>query len=118
MRSSSRLSRRRKAPEDWRTPGRKRASVYYVAQAFQSRVFHDKLATGKSPEPADRNVCATWKMETLQGESWRVRCSARSGSAAAVAGESLQAPKARVPDKCETVSHFCPRNWGRPGGMA
>src|SRR6185437_13097754 len=72
---------------------------------FQSRVFHDKLATGKSPEPVDRNVCATWKMETLQGESWRVRCSARSGSAAAVAGESLQAPKARVPDKCETVSH-------------
>ena len=41
------------------------ASVYYVARAFHSRVFHDKLATGKSPEPADKNVCAACKMEPL-----------------------------------------------------
>src|SRR6185312_2446419 len=29
----------------------------YVTQAFQSRVFHDKLPKGKSPVPAENNVC-------------------------------------------------------------
>jgi hypothetical protein len=45
-----------------------------VHGTFQSRVR--ELATGKSPEPADRNVCATWETSSIranQGESSRIK---------------------------------------------